>query len=1248
MFTVAAAATPGVNVRELLVTVCPSIWLMHRAVVIITFAGLALFGAFPSLVMAAGPPPNISRITPNVTPAGGPGFTLVLSGSGFVASSVVQWNGARRASFFDSARQELKAAIPASDIATAGVARITVLNLDGRLSAPATLVIAGRDSDKIKPKFFVSPNGGPVLVSVSPGIVAQGARQARLTLAGANFKPGANVVISSASDIKIDSVTRISSSVINMVIIVGDRAAEGIRTVDVVNTDGTSTRPVFALGDGGEGAPVQPGSSKPLLVASQSSLGAPLGVETVVITYPRSGSVLAQGDLVLAEAILGGTGSGTIIGQWSLDNNVIEQFAVPMTGGGRVLLKTAQSLPTLNLGLHKLELRITGPNLLESQPVEIVVNPGAWKLLRLIAPRSGAGFTPDSPPLLRWDVVPGAAAYQVGFSAKPFFNAVDKWHEVEDTQWRVPGKVWGRLPEGELYWTVRVVETSGQTREPASMRRLRRVPSGGLAAMRAAPVRTSGGTTLLEWQGLGKNVVYRVTVSRDLDGKDIVRRFFATQPHLDLRSIEASLQPGRTYYWLAEAYSPKGGLIIAGPRHSFTVDSTSAAPKQIKLVKYEQDSRGPSSVTSNDRIASRTPAPNEKVADAHPLVRVEFKAGPFPSEFALAIDATDVTALAEATGSSITLKPVIPLTNGEHEIKITIGTESESWRFVVEQGEGSAAASSATAAGSQAETEQQPATEQAAIPAAGGGAETGKAGGAGFAMEAGSNTQLVSGSENETNTLSLAVKDGQQRGAWRLEVNGTGTLNSVVGPSGGRQSLGRFNEYIIRMTGDGKRWGGDARFGLISPTVFKDSEFITTAFARLGVESTLRTPVGVIGFYHNTNDIAPGAGRGTEFHQEIRGVTYTAPLPKERAVLQLMSLDARDAGTPAVDSQATPGAGDAEGALFILHLREPWVWISEYAMARNNPNYLLPSSRASFGRAWRSAIAGTLGKTALSLGYRDVSSDYATPINPSLSQGGSGNRRGFDVSAKSSTGIGNLTFTYNFLQSDVRRSDRPGASMHNVAWTWSKSVTATTEIAIGGLDTQTQTGESPSSAPSTTSKVDRSNVGFNTSVTQRMGGMTVVATGSREWSRDRVLDKANVITSAITAIANWQVKSFFQLNSNFSSTWLVGEPFSAGGTHTITTYIQPMLTWPRAFLSITPLISVTKKTTLLGHSKLTADTLEGNYGGRLSWQMPGQLKFSTLGVDAGWMRRRDGIIGAGVTAPRLLVLWTLIGSNNKK
>ena len=52
--------------------------------------------------------------------AGAAAFTLTVTGTGFVASSVVRWNGSSRTTTFVSATQ-LQAAIAAADVASAGI-----------------------------------------------------------------------------------------------------------------------------------------------------------------------------------------------------------------------------------------------------------------------------------------------------------------------------------------------------------------------------------------------------------------------------------------------------------------------------------------------------------------------------------------------------------------------------------------------------------------------------------------------------------------------------------------------------------------------------------------------------------------------------------------------------------------------------------------------------------------------------------------------------------------------------------------------------------------------------------------------------------------------------------------------------------------------------------------------------------------------------------------------------------------------
>jgi IPT/TIG domain-containing protein len=74
--------------------------------------------------------PTLTALTPNNTAAGGPAFTLTLDGTNFASGSTALWNGAARATTFVSATR-VTASVPASDIATAGSASVTVRNSDG-------------------------------------------------------------------------------------------------------------------------------------------------------------------------------------------------------------------------------------------------------------------------------------------------------------------------------------------------------------------------------------------------------------------------------------------------------------------------------------------------------------------------------------------------------------------------------------------------------------------------------------------------------------------------------------------------------------------------------------------------------------------------------------------------------------------------------------------------------------------------------------------------------------------------------------------------------------------------------------------------------------------------------------------------------------------------------------------------------------------------------------------------------------
>ena len=73
------------------------------------------------------PTPTLTGLNPNSTPVGGSQFTLTITGTNFINGSTVHWNNSPRVTTYVSPTQ-LTATIPASDIANAGTANITVLN----------------------------------------------------------------------------------------------------------------------------------------------------------------------------------------------------------------------------------------------------------------------------------------------------------------------------------------------------------------------------------------------------------------------------------------------------------------------------------------------------------------------------------------------------------------------------------------------------------------------------------------------------------------------------------------------------------------------------------------------------------------------------------------------------------------------------------------------------------------------------------------------------------------------------------------------------------------------------------------------------------------------------------------------------------------------------------------------------------------------------------------------------------------
>jgi hypothetical protein len=125
------------------------------------------------------PAPTLVSLNPNSAAAGGSAFALTVNGANFVGGSSVRWNGVDLATTFVNSTQ-LTAIVPASNLAVAGTASVTVFN-----PAPG----GGTSS----PLIFTITNSAPALVSLNPNSATAGGNAFALTVNGANFVGGSSV-----------------------------------------------------------------------------------------------------------------------------------------------------------------------------------------------------------------------------------------------------------------------------------------------------------------------------------------------------------------------------------------------------------------------------------------------------------------------------------------------------------------------------------------------------------------------------------------------------------------------------------------------------------------------------------------------------------------------------------------------------------------------------------------------------------------------------------------------------------------------------------------------------------------------------------------------------------------------------------------------------------------------------------------------------------------------------------------------
>lgn len=174
-------------------------------------------GSAPLTFTINNPAPSVTALAPSSVPAGGPAFTLAVTGAGFNAQSVVRIGTTNLATVFGSPTQ-LQAAVPASAIATGGPQAVSVFN-----PAPGGGGSGSVNLDVTHPV--------PVLSGLSVTSVIAGSPATSLVATGSGFTAASQISILGTPR----PTTLLTATTLESVLTAADLAAPGSIPVAVLN-----------------------------------------------------------------------------------------------------------------------------------------------------------------------------------------------------------------------------------------------------------------------------------------------------------------------------------------------------------------------------------------------------------------------------------------------------------------------------------------------------------------------------------------------------------------------------------------------------------------------------------------------------------------------------------------------------------------------------------------------------------------------------------------------------------------------------------------------------------------------------------------------------------------------------------------------------------------------------------------------------------------------------------------------------
>jgi trimeric autotransporter adhesin len=224
----------------------------------------------------------LTFVSPSTATVGSQGFTITANGSGFITGAVILWNGTALTTTLVSASQ-LTAPVPASDLATAGTAKVSV-QIPGSAQS-ATQNVNNTTTTEISnvvlftigaaagtPPTVTSLSASTTSAASTPYCSAQGFT---LSVSGTNFTSDAVIHWNGAPQ----PSTFVSATQITAAIPASLAAFPGTATVTVTNSNGTSGSLPFTLSTPGAAL-----AAPTIATLSQSSAAAGSAAVTLTVT----------------------------------------------------------------------------------------------------------------------------------------------------------------------------------------------------------------------------------------------------------------------------------------------------------------------------------------------------------------------------------------------------------------------------------------------------------------------------------------------------------------------------------------------------------------------------------------------------------------------------------------------------------------------------------------------------------------------------------------------------------------------------------------------------------------------------------------------------------------------------------------------------------------------------------------------------------------------------------------------------